>query len=543
MAVSNADIQAWTAANPAASHQDIYNAMQQHGVTPDQLAQATGWNQADVTSRYNALTQPTQTNSATPAATLLQTTTGSQQSTPYYLLSSLPEDGRNPGFGLDGMNIKKFMDATGSDFITASELMYGVVGSNKDYRDWNSIMSSPDAIKAAKIATSQMYGGLTGKVGEYTDPQTGKVTYSYDLYGGDGTQLRSLGGGLTYEDAIKAAQSNKDGLALWGLNDLPNQNVVQAFSQTEKQQIPATKQATDADIRAWVNANPYAQDKLGLYVTTMQEHGVSPERLASVMGWNVGDVISAYNSYGSNQSMPERVKMVIPKREVKPDKPLLNTANSSSSSGNNFTTNELKVAAIADKANPLVQQAMARARQSFAGRGLLNTSMAEQAAQEAAISKALEIASPDTAAYYTDQRDAKQFDYQTALNQQSYAQQEYMARLNNDLNISNAQAQYDMKVGDTTHTNYLTMIDRIQQDTTKQVQQINSSAMPYTEKEAAIKNIQAQAQAQIANANQLFKTMNGWQDSWAVAADSYGWSTASLPTESKPIEINGNTYG
>jgi len=211
-----------------------------------------------------------------------------------------------------------------------------------------------------------------------------------------------------------------------------------------------------------------------------------------------------------------------------------------SNSTQDFTTNELKVAAIADKNNPVVRQAMARARQNFAGRGLLNTSMAEQAAQEAAIAKALEIAAPDTAAYYQDLRDGKQFDYQkqlneqqfgfqSALNQQSYGQQDYMARLSNDLNISNAQAQYDMKVGDTTHTNYLTMIDRIQQDTTKQVQQINSSAMPYTEKEAAIKNIQAQAQAQIANANQLFKSMNGWQDSWAVAADSYGWTTASLP--------------
>jgi hypothetical protein len=200
-----------------------------------------------------------------------------------------------------------------------------------------------------------------------------------------------------------------------------------------------------------------------------------------------------------------------------------------SGSNTGFTTNEIKTAAISDSSNPLVQQAIARSRQSFAGRGLLNSSMAEEAAQEAAISKALDIAQPDTSAYYADSRDAKQFDYSKALAELGYGQTEKMARLNNDLSLSNAQAQYNMKVGDTTHTNYLTMIDRVQSDATKQVQQINSSSMPYDEKVKAINSIQAQSQASIANSNELFKTMNGWQSEWAVAANSYGWNVAAAP--------------
>jgi hypothetical protein len=348
---------------------------------------------------------------------------------------------------------------------------------------------------------------------------------------------------------------------------------------------------------------------------------------------------------------------------------------------NDYTANEIKVASLIDGSNPLVQQAMARARQSFASRGLLNSSMADEAAQEAAISKALDIIAPDTSAYYTDLRDSKQFGYDKSLAELGYAQQDKMAdkqfgydkslaemsyanqdardsrqfdyskalaelgyaqqdkmadkqfdynkaleelsylqqdkrddkqfansrtladlnyayqdrrddkqfensrtlagmnyayqdgrdarefennrtlaamnydyqnkrddkqlensrtladlnyanqdkmaRLNNDLSLANEQSLYNMKVGDTTHTNYLTMIDRIQSDATRQVQQINSSSMPYDEKVKAINSIQDQSRASIANSNELFKTMNGWQSEWAVAADSYGWNVAS----------------
>jgi len=55
-------------------------------------------------------------------------------------------------------NIKQFMDRTGAEFLDASELIYGVVGSNTEVRDWTAIMASEDPITAARQATGQMYG-------------------------------------------------------------------------------------------------------------------------------------------------------------------------------------------------------------------------------------------------------------------------------------------------------------------------------------------------------------------------------------------------
>ena len=55
-------------------------------------------------------------------------------------------------------NIKEFMDRLGAPFLDASELIYGVVGSNTDVRDWSAIMASDDPMSAARQATGQMYG-------------------------------------------------------------------------------------------------------------------------------------------------------------------------------------------------------------------------------------------------------------------------------------------------------------------------------------------------------------------------------------------------
>ena len=55
-------------------------------------------------------------------------------------------------------NIKAFMDRTGANLTDASELLYGVVGSNTDVRNWAAIMASSDPVTAARQATGQMYG-------------------------------------------------------------------------------------------------------------------------------------------------------------------------------------------------------------------------------------------------------------------------------------------------------------------------------------------------------------------------------------------------
>lgn len=55
-------------------------------------------------------------------------------------------------------DIKTFMDSSGAGFEDAAELIYGVIGSNTDTRDWQSIMASDDPVAAARKATGQMYG-------------------------------------------------------------------------------------------------------------------------------------------------------------------------------------------------------------------------------------------------------------------------------------------------------------------------------------------------------------------------------------------------
>lgn len=54
-------------------------------------------------------------------------------------------------------NIKEFMDATGVDFLTASNTLYGNIGANIDARDWGAIMSSSNPLAAATQATASMY--------------------------------------------------------------------------------------------------------------------------------------------------------------------------------------------------------------------------------------------------------------------------------------------------------------------------------------------------------------------------------------------------
>lgn len=71
-------------------------------------------------------------------------------------------------------NTKEFMDATGLDFHTAGELLYGAVGSNQDTRDWARIMASSNPAAAAREGLKQMYGGYGLKVsppGYTADPR------------------------------------------------------------------------------------------------------------------------------------------------------------------------------------------------------------------------------------------------------------------------------------------------------------------------------------------------------------------------------------
>lgn len=85
--------------------------------------------------------------------------------------------------------------------------------------------------------------------------------------------------------------------------------------------------------------------------------------------------------------------------------------------------------------NPVVRQAVDRAMQQMAGRGLLNSSMAAQAAQEAAIAKAIEIVGPDAERYFQQGRANQDAQNVFARDEQQYRY---------DLDKMGAQNQYDL---------------------------------------------------------------------------------------------------
>jgi hypothetical protein len=66
--VSDAEIQGWMAANQGADDKTIANAMQQYGVSTDQLSSAMGYNPAEVEQRYAAATAPAGSAAAQYAA-------------------------------------------------------------------------------------------------------------------------------------------------------------------------------------------------------------------------------------------------------------------------------------------------------------------------------------------------------------------------------------------------------------------------------------------------------------------------------------------
>lgn len=95
------------------------------------------------------------TMAATDAAGASSTAQATQATGSTYLLDKTADHAARQSGKPD---TAAFMQATGADFSTASSLLYGVIGSNTDYRDWNAIMGSSNPLQAARQATGALYG-------------------------------------------------------------------------------------------------------------------------------------------------------------------------------------------------------------------------------------------------------------------------------------------------------------------------------------------------------------------------------------------------
>lgn len=201
-------------------------------------------------------------------------------------------------------NIKEFMDRSGALFLDASELIYGVVGSNTDVRDWSAIMASDDPISAARQATGQMYGRTD------TSPRT-DATYmgSSDTVAKEGNfAVRLLkdeddkvldqglklidGQGLLLRDAGSTPESIARNAWLFGFDTQPLSKLAQAAAtvsvdlgqavEQANSTLPAANTATAINQAQDLIMAPENMGLLGLSILTLQSSATTiPEPIVA----------------------------------------------------------------------------------------------------------------------------------------------------------------------------------------------------------------------------------------------------------------------
>lgn len=175
--------------------------------------------------------------------------------------------------------------------------------------------------------------------------------------------------------------------------------------------------------------------------------------------------------------------------------------------------------------NAVVKQAQDRQSQAFNARGLLNTNMAQQAAQEAATSKAIDIAAPDAQTMYNNRRG--NLDTSVGLYKQK-ADQDYQLgrdeadrtftlgrdKTQNEFTTSRDNSQQIF----TTRQDYQKAVQTIGQSYQRQLDTINSSSMTPEDKSVAIAQAAQVRDGELAYQNNLYSRMPQWQQEWLAAA-------------------------
>ena len=123
-------------------------------------------------------------------------------------------------------NMREMMNA-GLSTKDASEMLYGVVGANRDTRDWNAIMASDNVLSAAQQATGQMYSSS-----EATAETIKRSTTDRDLQGkSDETEYARVEGNFDKPSIVETP----DGFAIVAANGLVMRGGFSTREQAEKQ--------------------------------------------------------------------------------------------------------------------------------------------------------------------------------------------------------------------------------------------------------------------------------------------------------------------
>lgn len=172
--------------------------------------------------------------------------------------------------------------------------------------------------------------------------------------------------------------------------------------------------------------------------------------------------------------------------------------------------NLLALDANGNYTNQVVRQAHDRAKQRFAARGLLNSSMAVQAGQEAVISRAIEIAGPDAERYFQNRR-------ANVDSQNTFARDELSHMYRTDEN-SQQQAFKREDQDFAMRQDYQKAVQNVSTNYQKQLDTVNASNMTPADKSTAIAQITQQRDGELAYLNNVYSRMPRWQSEWASAA-------------------------
>ena len=185
-------------------------------------------------------------------------------------------------------------------------------------------------------------------------------------------------------------------------------------------------------------------------------------------------------------------------------------------------TIEGRIKNLLDQNNPVIQQAGNRAMAQFAQRGLLNSSMAIEAANEAMTSKAIEIAGPDAQKYFTNRRENIDWTnkFAQAEQQQGYDIEKLntSAALNKDLNSSNSALSQTNAL----QTNYLQSVSNAEGQMKQFIQSIQMADMPEAAKTAQIAEAQTMFNNTISMMKAAYASMPQWSSEWAMLPATIG---------------------
>lgn len=161
--------------------------------------------------------------------------------------------------------------------------------------------------------------------------------------------------------------------------------------------------------------------------------------------------------------------------------------------------------------NPVIRQAGDRAIQAFADRGLLNSSMAQQASYEAMVAKAIEIAGPDAQKYFDNRTNNVNWQNKFATNEQLFGYD--MQKLEKANSFATEQANNNASLA--MQSNYQSAIANVDQLYKQQMQQLQTSQMEPADKQAAIDGLTTVRDNSIRLMTATFQQFPGWSTEWS----------------------------